>query len=380
MADMNNFSIGNNDEMLNIILTDEPNKQPEQNIDAEKQDDKLNKDGTNVSPKKTTSKDDEFITINLTDENEKIEEPIVNQQPDEKDYNYKEVVRYAIDKGIFTDTGLEELESLPEGLDGLTTVLQKELKTGIDIGTQNWIDAINARSEGLVEHLLNGGNVNDYIKVFATDYNKINEQSILNDIQLQEKLVYEDYKESTTWSDDKISKYIAKLKDLDELKDEAKTSLKGLQDRSVQRRVELEQSTKKQKLQLEQQHAQRIAFINKTIADTSEFAGVKITPKLKNIVTENIMNDTTFNKINSNLDKYRVNLAYLDSLGLLDGDITNVKRVLGDKVSKEVKKEIVEYDFSRGKTKAPKEKAATKDILTSLMDKIDSKFDDKFFN
>lgn len=367
------------EEALDIVLLDEGETgkpdigtKVENNIDKETQ----REQQANKTEGKQSKKDkaEEEIEFELNDSQEEVDNSKTSGKGDSDGVSWKEVIKYGIDKGIFTDTPADKLDELGDDIEAFSEVLQNELATGIDQAVNERFNSLNEVSQGLINHLINGGKVDDFVKSYTNDYTKVTDQSLASDKSLQEKVVRDYYKRTTNWSDEKINKFVIKHKDLDELGDEAKSALKGIQDIQKRERTELEVNTKKSKAQFEEQQRQRVNNIEKMINETKEFAGISVTPKLKNTIRENIMDDKTFAKINADLDKYRFHLAALDAMGLLDGNIDSIKNKLTDKATKDVKKTVESYDFSRGgKTKRPA-KDDNKDAINSLIGHLDEQF------
>jgi len=375
-VNLDDTTVQTDDTILEIELTDDPKDDvTDVNTDPEKGDDTGDKGtGTAGAPV-----DDNFIEIELGGDHEEIAEESTQTTTTEDDdnqggFNWKEIVRFAKDKEIFTDTTDEDLEALGDDIEGFSEVLQKELEVGIQHGIDERFATVNAKSEGLVQHLLDGGNIHDFIKVSADDYTSLTEASLTTDIAMQEKVVRADYKENTKWSDDKINKYITKLKDLDELHEESKSSLVAVKEKQIESKNTLARNTAQAKVNTKAELDRRVAYIKTTLDETKEFAGVKITPKMKTTINNNIAEDSTFNKINKDMDKYRVNLAILDSLGLLDGDGKHIQKVLGTKATRDIKKEIDDYDFTRGSKGKTRKTATDKGALTSAMSQVDKQF------
>ena len=112
-----------------------------------------------------------------------------------------------------------------------------------------------------------------------------------------------------------------------------------------------------------------------------EFLGVPVNAKIKQQIANNVYDNTTFNKINTNLDKYRVVLATLDSLGVLDGNTENISKLYTSNATKTVKKEIANYSFQKGgsvNTAKPNTTKNTDNYLKSVTQQMEKNDPFKF--
>jgi hypothetical protein len=365
------------DEPITITLEDSP--APQQQQDKSKN----NEQKIDNSPADTNKQkvEDDTIKVTLNDTptlgaETNGEEDKVSTGKD--DYGWKDVVKFAVDKGVFTDIKPEELDVLENSLEAFQDVLQNELAQGIEVAKQQWLQGIvNPQTQQLIQHLEAGGKVSDFQQVYASDYTSVKEETVLSAKDTMRNTVRDFYRKTTAWDDNKINKLIQRHEDLDELKDEAKSALVGLRNIEKQEREQLALQTQQQRIAQEQQEKQRVVFINNEINSLKEFAGIPINKKVRDQVISNVYEDRTFNKINSDLDKYRVRLAVLDSLGILDNDTTLTAKAI-DNATKKVKKEIENYDFKRSTVSNKRQGKGDEDkAIKSLINQIDnnSQFD-----
>lgn len=364
-------------EPINVVLTDndEDYKGLElgsQNKSLDKQEDSDNDIGLKsdeVDDKVDDKVDDRLVDIDIPDPQGEVGDTTSDDDEvveiNSNSVSWKKVAEIAINEGLFTDTTIESLEEIDDDISEFSKIIQNELGKGIEVAKQEWIDNLDNQSQGLLSHIVNGGNIEDFVQVAANDYSKYTDDSLDANELLQEKLVKDYYKKTTQWSDDKINKFITKHKDLDELAEEAKFALGKMKDIQSKEQESLHKQTLERRKQNDALIKQRIDTLSKTIDNVDNFIGVKVTPKLRKTIKSNALENKTFAKINQNVDKYNVNLSILDALGLLDGDPSNITKLLESKATKEVKKKITDVDFTKGKVggsqmrKSSKDKAVT---------------------
>jgi hypothetical protein len=227
------------------------------------------------------------------------------------------------------DTAIEDEE-------GLYNAISLQVSKTFETWQQEFINELDSKSKKLFNHLKNGGKVEDFVDVHSKiNYTEYTEADIRANERLQKDIVRDYYKELGL-SDDKITKKIERIVDLEEeaidLKEEL-DKIKAKKEKELEDKTTAEQSKKEQE----------IANFNKSLETTTlsyeEFIpGKKLSTDIKKKVHGSIRN--TWEKVNSDLSKYAPILAYLDYYKILDGDFTKVITDIKTSVVKDVDKTI----------------------------------------
>lgn len=245
------------------------------------------------------------------------------------------------EKGMVLD--LEEGQEITSD-EELFDHFQKSIDTVITSSLEN----ANKASHGAVTHFLNGGTVEEFIKVFGNNDNIIPsyKEEDITDNDSAKKEIAEAFFKSKGFSGKKLKKYVDSSVDLDE-DSEFLEMQEELFENDKKNKESFTVEAKKRK---EAQEAAAEEYRNKvkeSIVNTKEFIpGRKLDKKTKEGIYENAQN--TLNKINKDLSKYVPILSYLDHYGLLDGNFDKVIKETETKTSKSLSDVL--RKTNRGKT------------------------------
>lgn len=187
------------------------------------------------------------------------------------------------------------------------------------------------------------------------DYSNITLQDLESNPAKAEQL-YRELLRTKGFSNEKISKYVERARDLDELADEGFEAAQSL-NQDVQKQIEYKKQEEHYNSQKRQQEAsQRLQALKAAITNTPEiFKGVGLTDKMKDqlykSMTETVAYDENKQPLNKvaalsrkNPEAFRMQLHYLTELGLfntdergnLKPDLTKLMRLAETKVSRSI--------------------------------------------
>lgn len=178
-----------------------------------------------------------------------------------------------VEEGIAPNLDLEKFDGTPEGL---LKAIQNEIQLGIDTyKTQN----LDPRVKWLQDNLEQGIPLEELLAIDkqAVQLDKISEEVLSSDEQLQKNIIQEYYKETTQFSEDYIKKAIDRLEATGELKDEATSMLTGLKQINQQKQVQLAEQSKLQAAQAKKQQEEVLNNFKTTLEKTDEIvSGIKL--------------------------------------------------------------------------------------------------------
>lgn len=145
----------------------------------------------------------------------------------------------------------------------------------------------------LLEYAFAGGkSIQDYLKAYAPlEY----DQADVNDPDTARKIMYQYYKETSNYSDEKIKKFIDKLEESDDFETEVAEALDELKELKKERQAKLIESAKEQERLEADRAKQQAELIRTTIEANKEFEGLR-RDRLKGFILNPIVingNNTT---------------------------------------------------------------------------------------
>lgn len=256
------------------------------------------KEKTDLEAKKLAGKkDDNLIDVDNDDDNSNDEDESEKKKKDLEDSadatqteQLKGWGEYFKDKTILSE---EDLEGFDGTAEGLTEAFQKrEVRVGLEM-----VDDYKAQLPDAIKFLADnweeGVPLTELLNIKSNQirFSNVTDEKLEESVDTQ-KAIYSEYLRKTTkFSDTKIEKEIAKLIDLDELKDESKESLKELKKFEAEAEETLKKETKKQREERLEENKKTIRQYEKFAKDTKEvIPGIKIDEKLQEKVLKNVIN------------------------------------------------------------------------------------------
>lgn len=260
--------------------------------------------------------------VDESTEPEVIEETPTSEEPQETSI-------YSSMFDVLKEIELLDDSILPEDFEfkGDSESLSKALEIGVGnlkkTLAQSLVDSFPEEMQPVMEYVLAGGkNVNNFLQQIAPtqiDYDSLD----LEDVNTQRQVMYQYYKESTKYDDDKIFRLISKLESSGALAEEAEDSindLKNIQQTKAQQLIEAEKQAKAAREQQEEaRRAELITAVSNQIKDSKRQNKVKAF--LVNVSTTPEGTNTEFGRAISNIAKNPEHLAQLADI-LLDYDPT----------------------------------------------------------
>ena len=217
------------------------------------------------------------------------------------------------------------------------------------------------------------------------DYSNVTREDLESNPAKAEQL-YRELLKSRGFSNEKISKYVERARDLDELADEGLEAAQTL-NQDVQKQIEVKKQEEQYTAQKRQQEAgQRLQALKAAIVNTPEiFKGVGLTDQMKDklykSMTETVAYDENKQPLNKvaalsrkNPDAFRMQLHYLTELGLfntdergnLKPDLTKLMRLAETKVSRSIDDRLRKAAFKSGSNLSNNISEKESDVLSSL--------------
>lgn len=217
------------------------------------------------------------------------------------------------------------------------------------------------------------------------DYSSVTKEDLESNPAKAEQL-YRELLKSKGFSSEKISKYVERARDLDELADEGFEAAQSL-NQDVQKQIEFKKQEEQYNSQKRQQEAsQRLQALKAAIVNTPEiFKGVGLTEQMKEklykSMTETVAYDENKQPLNKvaalsrkNPDAFRMQLHYLTELGLfntdergnLKPDLTKLMRLAETKVSRSIDDRLRKAAFKSGSNLSNNISEKESDVLSSL--------------
>jgi hypothetical protein len=217
------------------------------------------------------------------------------------------------------------------------------------------------------------------------DYGSVTLQDLESNPAKAEQL-YRELLRTKGFSNEKITKYVERARDLDELADEGFEAAQSL-NQEVQKQIEFKKQEEQYITQKRQQEAgQRLQALRSAIINTPEiFKGVALTEKMKDqlykSMTETVAYDENKQPLNKvaalsrkNPEAFRMQLHYLTELGLfntdergnLKPDLTKLMRLAETKVSRSIDDRLKKAAFRSGSNLSNNISEKESDVLSSL--------------
>lgn len=214
-----------------------------------------------------------------------------------------------VDEGILPNLNIEEFDGTGEGL-------MKAMDDQISSGIEMYKDQLPEQIKKFVENYEEGVPLSTLLEIDSRreQYKAIPVEKVETDKELQKSLVHEFYKQTTRFSEEKISKLIQQADDIDELKDEAKTAHEGLV--AIQDEFEADEKAKvaeQRDLEIKRNET-RLTEFKETLEKTQEIIpGIKVNPnskkRIESILTTSVAQDERGNPLNE-ISKYRLEHPY----------------------------------------------------------------------
>jgi len=290
--------------------------------------------------------------IEESNENE-VEETTESQSTDNYDVN--EIFRFLSENGI-VESGdeLPEFESMNDVAkyiyDNNQSLINNEVKKELENYPQSYRDLFN--------YVKNGGAVEDFTNSYKDSYSSFDPLLLKGNIELQNKVMRDYYKSTTRWSDSIINTQLSKFND-DEIAKMSKMALGELKEFEHNRQLEIKQQQDARIAEQQKYTEQLLESYHTKLNELNAIGDIPLTINDKKSIEDNLFNNKTYDKLSSNFENYRMNLAILDSYGLLD-DVSKLSSILKSKSSNK------KYNFK-------KQSANTSDNKDFDINIIDSK-------
>lgn len=217
------------------------------------------------------------------------------------------------------------------------------------------------------------------------DYASVTKESLESNPAKAEQL-YRELLKNKGFSSEKITKYVERARDLDELADEGFEAAQSL-NQDVQKQIEFKRQEEQYNTQKRQHEAnQRLQALKAAIVNTPEiFKGVGLTEQMKEklykSMTETVAYDENKQPLNKvaalsrkNPEAFRMQLHYLTELGLfntdergnLKPDLTKLMRLAETKVSRSIDDRLKKAAFKSGSNLSNNISEKESDVLSSL--------------
>jgi len=217
------------------------------------------------------------------------------------------------------------------------------------------------------------------------DYSNVTKEDLENNPAKAEQL-YRELLRTKGFSNEKITKYVERARDLDELADEGLEAAQSL-NQDAQKQIEFKKQEEQYNSQKRQHEAsQRLQALKAAIINTPEiFKGVGLTEQMKEklykSMTETVAYDENKQPLNKvaalsrkNPEAFRMQLHYLTELGLfntdergnLKPDLTKLMRLAETKVSRSIDDRLKKAAFRSGSNLSNNISEKESDVLSSL--------------
>jgi hypothetical protein len=252
-------------------------------------------------------KNNESQSVESTEEDAE-KNPNVDLEKDSENLSSSPLTLYAkllVDEGILRNLNLEEFDGTAESL---TTAMSKE----IDFGINSYKEQLPDELKKIIDYYEEGVPLMNLLEIQdrRVQYKSINDNQIAEDKNLAKAILKDYYKQTSQFSEEKIDKLIQRSDDLDELTDEAKSSLKELitlQDEYERQELE---DAKEFKLRQEKLRTESLNELKNKIDVRNEIIpGGVLTKDLKDKIYKNlttpVVKDSNGNFLNA-VGKYKL--------------------------------------------------------------------------
>lgn len=323
----------------------------------------------------------EFAPVNSSlkdDKNDKDDEPL-----------YKVLAEQLKSEGLFDDDDFKsdedfEFDGSPESFKYLME--RRDFKRGLKI-FEEVVSEMPAKMRTQFQLFMDGLDEDSASDIGSklVDYSNVTKEDLENNPAKAEQL-YRELLRTKGFSNEKITKYVERARDLDELADEGFEAAQSL-NQDAQKQIEYKKQEEQYNSQKRQQEAgQRLQALKSAIINTPEiFKGVTLTDKMKDqlykSMTETVAYDENKQPLNKvaalsrrNPEAFRMQLHYLTELGLfntdergnLKPDLTKLMRLAETKVSRSIDDRLKKAAFRSGSNLSNNISEKESDVLSSL--------------
>lgn len=213
-----------------------------------------------------------------------VEEP-TTEEPEIDADTLKGYYQFLNDMGIIIPDEGEEFDG---NIETFESAISKSKEKLVESAYEQVFNKLPDDVKAVVEFGLNGGSIEEFMKASAPiDYENLD----MEDIDVQRQVVFDYYKSTSSWSDDKILKFIDTLEKDSDFKAEAEDALNDLKELSSKRQQHL---LDQQQLAIEKQQEQarqEAERLSKLIDDNSQFEGLRKN-RLKTFILNPIKTDS----------------------------------------------------------------------------------------
>ena len=302
---------------------------------------------------------------------------------------YKVLAEQLKSEGLFDDEDFTpddnfEFDGSPESFKYLME--RRDFKRGLKI-FEDVVSEMPAKMRTQFQLFMDGVDEDSAFDIGTklVDYSNVTLESLQNNTAKAEQL-YRELLRTKGFSNEKISKYVERARDLDELADEGFEAAQSL-NQDVQKQIQFKKQEEQYTAQKRQQEAgQRLQALKAAIVNTPEiFKGVGLTDKMKDqlyrSMTETVAYDENKQPLNKvaalsrkNPEAFRMQLHYLTELGLfntdergnLKPDLTKLMRLAETKVSRSIDDRLKKAAFRSGSNLSNNISEKESDVLSSL--------------
>jgi hypothetical protein len=309
---------------------------------------------------------------------------------------YKVLAEQLKSEGLFDDEDFQEdddfkFDGTPDSFKSLME--RRDFKRGVKI-FEDIVSEMPNKMRKQFELFMDGLDEDSSIDIGSkvVDYSSITKEQLESNPQKAEQL-YRDLLKSKGFSNEKITKYVERARDLDELADEGLEAAQIL-NQEAQKQIEYKKQEEQNiAVQRQREAQQRLQALKAAISQTPEiFKGVPITDKMKDqlykSMTETVAYDENKQPLNKvaaisrkNPEAFRLQLHYLTELGLFNmdergnikPDLTKLMRLAETKVVRSIDDRLKKAAFKSGSNLSNNLNDKEVDVLTSLENFLNNK-------
>jgi len=309
---------------------------------------------------------------------------------------YKVLAEQLKSEGLFDDEDFQEdddfkFDGTPDSFKSLME--RRDFKRGVKI-FEDIVSEMPNKMRKQFELFMDGLDEDSSLDIGSkvVDYSSITKEQLESNPQKAEQL-YRDLLKSKGFSNEKITKYVERARELDELTDEGLEAAQIL-NQEAQRHIEYKKQEEQNiALQRQREAQQRLQALKAAISQTPEiFKGVPITDKMKDqlykSMTETVAYDENKQPLNKvaaisrkNPEAFRLQLHYLTELGLFNmdergnikPDLTKLMRLAETKVVRNIDDRLKKAAFKSGSNLSNNLNDKEVDVLTSLENFLNNK-------
>jgi hypothetical protein len=230
---------------------------------------------TDKGGEKSKDKKDNLIIVDVPVEQKDTEKEKVDAPASKQKGSLLSPLAAAVkEKGILPDLNVEEFNKVKEEerADFLLGAIDKHLEDSIDAGIEAYKESLSPQGAKYLTMLENGVSEEQAYQITAGQikYKDLDEEKLKGDEKLQEKAVYDYYKLTTRFSDDKIKGIITDKKATSELEKEASTCLPEIKKIYANAEKEALAQAKENEELSRQEAVKQFEALKKSIYDTKE--------------------------------------------------------------------------------------------------------------